>query len=216
MQKITARLLLLTLTLFMNAQAGIVGSITASDSAQENNASTLWHTAPPAPKIAEADRLAELAARRAEVMKRIGQKGMLILLSAVPRPYTLDVNYPFRQENNLYYLTGINQPGATLALIPGANKTREILFMPRRNPAAEISTGHMLSVEEARTRSGVQEVWDDSWLNGFLAFLAPRAGGILAQRGELTKFEDKRVESWREDFRTLREAIRNGQGELHL
>ena len=217
MQKITSSFLLLTLTLFLNAQAGIVGLITAPAWSQENNgASTVWHIAPPAPKIAEADRLAELSLRRAEVMKRVGQKGMLVLFSAMPRPYTLDVDYPFRQENNLYYLTGINQAGATLVLIPGANKTREILFMPRRNPAAETWTGHMLSVEEARARSGVQEVWDDSWLNGFLAFLAPRAGGVLSQRGETTKLDDKRVEAWPEDFRNLRDAIRNSEGELYL
>src|SRR5713226_2898679 len=113
MQKIASSFLLLTLTLLINAQAGIVGLITAPDSAQENNgAPSLWHVAPPAPRIAEAERLAELAKRRAEVMKRVGQKGMLVLLSGVPRPYTLDVDYPFRQENNLYYLTGINQAGA--------------------------------------------------------------------------------------------------------
>src|SRR5262249_23744519 len=152
-----------------------VTPVRADDSAKENKSlSTSWQSAPPAPTISEADRLAELAMRRAEVMKRIGQKGMLILFSATPRVYTLDVDYPFRQENNLYYLTGIKQAGATLILIPGAKKTREILFMPRRNPAAETWTGHMLSVEEARARSGIQEVWDEASLNGFLAFLAPR------------------------------------------
>src|SRR5215510_4473753 len=214
MQKIASSFLLLTLTLLINAQAG-VGFIT--DSAQETNgAPVLWHIAPSAPRIAEAERLAELAKRRAEVMKRIGQKGMLVLFSGVSRPYTLDVDYPFRQENNLYYLTGINQAGATLVLIPGANKTREILLMPRRDPARETWTGHMLSVEEARARSGIQEVWDDSSLNGFLAFLAPRAVGVLSQSGDIAKLDDKRLEVWRDDFRNLREAIRNSEGELYL
>ncbi|HKQ04157.1 MAG TPA: aminopeptidase P family protein [Blastocatellia bacterium] len=217
MQKIATGLLLLTLALSINARTGVVRLIRADHSAQENNgSSTLWNITPPAPKIAEADRLAELAARRAEVMKRVGQRGLLILFSGVPHPYTLDVDYPFRQENNFYYLTGIKQAGATLILIPGAKTTREILFMPHRNPAAETWTGHMLSVEESRAQSGVQEVWDDAWLNGFLAVLDPRAGGILSQRGEITKFESPRLESWREEFRTLRDAIRNSEGELYL
>jgi Xaa-Pro aminopeptidase len=171
---------------------------------------------PPPPTISEADRLAELAARRAEVMKRVGPKGVVVLFSAVPRPYTFDVDYPFRQENNLYYLTGIKQADATLVLVPGATKTREILFMPRPNPAAETWTGHMLSPEEARARSGVAEVWDAAWLNGFLAFLSPRAGEILAGRGELAKFDDKQLEAWREDFKPFREAVRTSEAELYL
>lgn len=217
MKKIASGLLLLILAIVIHAQIGIVSVTKADDSTKENNSlSTFWQSAPPAPTISEADRLRDLAARRAEVVKRIGQKGMLILFSGTPRVYTLDVDYPFRQENNLYYLTGIKQAGATLILIPGAKKTREILFMPRRNPAAETWTGHMLSVEEARARSGIQEVWDEAGLNSFLAFLAPRARPILAQRGEITTLDDKRIAEWRDDFQTLRDAIRNSEGELHL
>ncbi|HJQ23137.1 MAG TPA: aminopeptidase P family protein [Blastocatellia bacterium] len=209
-RKIASGLLLLTLAMSINARTDI-------NPKQENGGlSSLWNIAPPAPKIAEADRLAELAARRAEVMKRVGPKGMVILFSGTPRPYTLDVDYPFRQENNFYYLTGIKQEGVALILIPGAKTMREILFLPRRNPAAETWTGHMLSVEEARARCGVQEIWDDAWLNGFLAVLAPRASGILSQRGEVAKFESPRLESWREEFRVLREAIRSSEGELYL
>jgi hypothetical protein len=40
----------------------------------------------------------------------------------------------------------------------------------------------MLSDEEARARSGVQEIWDSRMLNGFLAYLAPRAEQALAKR----------------------------------
>ena len=209
-RKIASGLLLLTLSISINARTGI-------NPKQENGGlSNLWNLAPPAPKVAEADRLSELAARRAEVMKRVGPKGMAVLFSGTARPYTLDVDYPFRQENNFYYLTGIKQEGVTLILIPGAKTTREILFLPRRDPGAETWTGHMLSPEEARAQSGVQEVWDGEWVNGFLAFLVPRASVILAQRGEMTKFESPRLESWRDNFGMLRDAIRNSEGELYL
>ena len=217
-QRIAFILLLLTLALPINAQIGGTPLLGRNFATQENNRSlsSFRTTAPSGPTISEADRLAELAARRAEVLKRINPKSIMILFSAVPRVYTLDVNYPFRQENNLYYLTGIKQPGATLILVPGAKKTREILFMPRRVPASETWTGHMLSAEEARARSGIREVWDDTWLNSLLAFLAPRANEILSQRGTIPKMEDKRIEEWREDFLTVRDAIRNSEGELYL
>src|SRR5499427_7407211 len=147
----------------------------------------IWRIAPPAPKISETDRLAELRARREEVMKRMGDRGIMVLFAAEPRVYTNDVDYHYRQENDLYYLTGVNQEDATLVLIPGAKRTREILFMPTRDPRNETWHGHMMSADEARARSGVQEVWDGNLLNGFLAFLAPRAEQLVAKRGSVSK-----------------------------
>src|SRR6266498_3800674 len=109
------------------------------------------------PKISEADRLAELRARREDVMKRMGASGVMVLFGAEPRVYTNDVDYHYRQENNLYYLTGVKQEDATLVLIPGAKRTREILFIPPRDPRNETWHGHMMSADEARARSGVQD-----------------------------------------------------------
>src|ERR1700675_1477733 len=74
---------------------------------------------PPAPVFDDARRLEELAARRKHVAEAIGPKGLLIMFSAEPRVYTNDVDYQFRQENNLYYLTNLNQKRATLVLMPG-------------------------------------------------------------------------------------------------
>src|SRR6185369_16777725 len=116
----------------------------------------IWQIAPPAPKISEADRLSELAKRRQESMKQMGDKAVMVLFSTEPRVYTLDVDYPYRQENNLYYLTNLKQKSATLVLLPGNTKIREILFMPRRNPAMETWTGHMYSAEEANQLSGIR------------------------------------------------------------
>ncbi|HKZ80374.1 MAG TPA: aminopeptidase P family protein [Pyrinomonadaceae bacterium] len=130
--------------------------------------SAVVRTAPPAPIIDEKDRLAELGQRRARVSQAIGANAMLILFSAEPRVYTNDVDYQFRQENNLYYLTNLKQKGATLVLIPGNRQVPEILFLPRRNPAAETWTGHMYSPEEARQISGVKEVWEAGEFQPFL------------------------------------------------
>ncbi|MDQ3803681.1 MAG: Xaa-Pro aminopeptidase [Acidobacteriota bacterium] len=116
--------------------------------------------APPAPVFADEERHAELKARRARVAAEVGPKGLLVMFSAEPRLYTHDVDYEFRQENNLFYLTHLNQQRATLVLIPGRAGVREILFLPRRNPAREAWDGYMYSAEDARRLSGVEEIWD--------------------------------------------------------
>jgi Xaa-Pro aminopeptidase len=176
----------------------------------------IWRIAPPAPKISEDDRLAELRARREEVMKRMGDRGVMVLFGAEPRVYTNDVDYHYRQENNLYYLTGVNQEGAALVLIPGAKRTREILFMPARDPRNETWHGHMMSVDEARARSGIREVWDSKSLNGFLAFLAPRAEQAIAKRGPVSKPNTQLAGQWQDEFQPFIEAAKSDQAEIYL
>ncbi|HEY6400142.1 MAG TPA: aminopeptidase P family protein, partial [Blastocatellia bacterium] len=176
----------------------------------------IWRIAPPAPKISESDRLAELRARREEVMKRMGDQAIMVLFGAEPRVYTNDVDYHYRQENNLYYLTGVNQENATLVLIPGAKRTREILFMPPRDPRNETWNGHMMSAAEARARSGIQEVWDSGSLNGFLASLAPRAEQAIAKRGSVSKPNAQLARQWQDEFQTFIEAANADQADIYL
>jgi Xaa-Pro aminopeptidase len=151
----------------------------------EHASSSAVKSAPPAPVINDKDRLSELADRRARVAKTIGAKAALILFSTEPRVYTNDVDYQYRQENNLYYLTNLKQQRATLVLLPGNAQLPEVLFLPRRNPGAETWTGHMYSAAEAAERSGVKEIWDASEFEPFMAAFRnrqpyrPKDGNVL-------------------------------------
>src|ERR1043166_8610293 len=140
---------------------------------------------PPAPVFDNAKRLEELAARRKQVADTIGKNSMLVLFSAEPRVYTNDVDFPFRQENNLFYLTNLNQKRITLVLLPSQTPS-EILFLPRRSPAAETWTGHMYSPQEASQLSGIKEIWEAGEFEPFIdslrkheAYLPTKPDSIL-------------------------------------
>jgi len=136
--------------------------------------SSVIRLAPPAPVFDETARLAELAGRRARVSESIGEKGILVLFSTEPRVYANDVDYEYRQENNLYYLTNLKQKGATLVLTSGNTALPAILFLPRRNPQRETWTGHMYSAEEARQISGINEIWEAGEFEPFMRALRNR------------------------------------------
>ena len=136
--------------------------------------SSVIRVAPPAPVFDQAQRLSELASRRQRVAEKIGTNSILVLFSTEPRVYTNDVDYHYRQENNLYYLTNLNQKGATLVLMPGNPQVREVLFLPRRDPAAETWTGHMYSPEEAQQLSGIREIWEAKEFEPFMRSLRNR------------------------------------------
>ncbi|HXL79923.1 MAG TPA: aminopeptidase P family protein [Pyrinomonadaceae bacterium] len=168
------------LTKFLIGCVVIIGlvSVRARSAAANSDAQpatpSVIRIAPVAPIFDNQTRLAELAARRARVAEAVGSKGILILFSTEPRVYTNDVDYEYRQENNLYYLTSLKQNNATLVMLPGNAQLPEVLFMPRRNPAAETWTGHMYSAEEASQLSGIKEIWEASEFEPFLRALRNR------------------------------------------
>lgn len=124
---------------------------------------------PPAPVFSKAERQAELARRREAVAKAMADKSVLILFSAEPRLYANDVNYPYRQENNLYYLTALKQAGATLVMFQFAGDVASFLFVPKRNPLLETWSGRMYNYDEVRDLSGIPTVLDAADLPDFIA-----------------------------------------------
>lgn len=110
----------------------------------------------------------DLMKRRAEIAKTIGEKSILIVFSAPIRPKTGDVDYEYRQQNNLYYLTGIKQADTTLVIMPGNKERKEFLFVSDRDPSRETWTGKILSKEEVTEISGIKNVYSASRFNEFI------------------------------------------------
>jgi len=139
----------------------------------------VFRPAPAPPASWQRDRVADLTARRKAVMERIGPRSVLVLYAAEPRNYANDVDWPYRQENDFFYLSGLTQAGATLVLVPGAEKMKEMVFLPKPVPSRETWTGHMYTNEEARETSGIANVFEAGQLNSLLTTMIPRARSAL-------------------------------------
>lgn len=89
-------------------------------------------------------------------------------------------SYVFMQEENFYYLTGHNEEGAALLLVPesaqqkGWNGPHEILYLPARNPAEEKWNGPRLAPDDAgiHEKTGFANVEDFAKLRENVAALA--------------------------------------------
>ena len=101
----------------------------------------------------------DLRARRARVMEQLGPEAMLILWSAPVSTYSHDTNYEFRQDSDLYYLTGMEQDETILVLMPGNETRKEILFAKEKDPVREHWEGHILSKEAASDHTGIATVY---------------------------------------------------------
>lgn len=110
----------------------------------------------------------DLKTRRARLMEQLGPRAMLILHSAPERTYSLDIEYEYRQDSNLYYLSGVDQPETILVLMPGNAHRKEILFVSPKDPVREHWTGRVMSTQEAAERSGIDTVYTTKQFDAFV------------------------------------------------
>ena len=85
-------------------------------------------------------------------------------------PSNADALYKFKQNSDLYWLTGIAQEDTMLILFPGNpdKKYREVLVLVRPNELKEKWDGKRLRIDEASKISGIETiVWLDT-LDGLL------------------------------------------------
>ncbi len=164
-----------------------------------------WLITPPLKPQTEDARRAELVERRANVMRKIGPNAMLLLFAAEPHMYTGDAEQQYREENNFYYLTGLQQTGAALALIPGATAYREVLFLPAKDRSRVVFTGSVVDAAEAKATSGIAEVLRVSDMASVLA---------LPLNGPSTTPAD--AEKLRAAYMPYREAVRKEEALLFL
>jgi Xaa-Pro aminopeptidase len=145
---------------------------------------------------------ADLAARRAKAMEALGPESILVAWSAPARVYSTDVNYEYRQESNLLYLSGLTQEETILVLVPGAKTKREILFTREADARREHWNGHTLTSAEVTAQSGIASVYP---LSAFQAFI----DGLLSGTGYQVSPDAAAAE-----FGTFFDAINAGTARL--
>src|ERR1700712_3607304 len=87
--------------------------------------------------------------RRARLAKRLGAGAALLLASAPQRTRNGDVTFKFRQDSDILYLTGFEEPGCIVVLRPDHPQTPFVMFVRPRNPADEVWTGRRAGIEGA-------------------------------------------------------------------
>jgi Xaa-Pro aminopeptidase len=103
---------------------------------------------------------------RKRLVKSMKSNSLAVVNSNDIMPTNADGTMAFKQNTDLFYLTGIDQEESILVLCPDFpdKKYREVLFLRQPNELLEKWEGHKLSKEEATQISGVETV---VWLPSF-------------------------------------------------
>jgi len=123
---------------------------------------------------------------RKRLVSHLPKQSIALLNANDIMPTNADGVFPFRQNNDLFYLSGIDQEESILLLFPDAanQKEREILFLKETNEHIAIWEGHKLSKKEATKLSGIAEVRWLSELDQSLDSLIPKATHIYLNQNE--------------------------------
>src|SRR4051812_39238516 len=109
----------------------------------------------------------ELFKLNRERLRNLMLKNSLAVVNANDvMPSNADGTLGFRQNSDLFYLTGVDQEETILLLFPNASdeKMREVLFVRETNALIATWEGHKLTKEEARRLTGIQNV---RWVTEF-------------------------------------------------
>ncbi len=140
--------------------------------------------------------LEEYQQRRQTLMEKIGQ-GTAIFRSAPLAVMHNDVEYPFRQDSDFYYLSGFDEEEAVLVLAPHHEQHQFILFVQPKNVEKETWTGYRIGVEAAKKEFGADEAYPIEELDEKLPDYLKQADCIYYHFGRDEAFNNKVLNHWR-------------------
>ena len=97
---------------------------------------------------------AEFTRRRKKLMAMMDRHSIAIIPGAREVTRSRDTEYPFRQNSDLFYLTGFEEPDSVLVLVPGRRQGQVVLFCRERDPEMELWNGYRLGPEGAAAYLG--------------------------------------------------------------
>mgnify|MGYP000993045918 FL=1 len=103
---------------------------------------------------------------RQNFTKRLSANSIAIFQSNDEFPRSGDQTHLFKQNADLFYLSGIDQEETILLLFPDCPNPlyREVLFLRQTNEHIAVWEGHKLTIKEAKNVSGISTIY---WLDEF-------------------------------------------------
>ncbi|HHW4679237.1 MAG TPA: aminopeptidase P N-terminal domain-containing protein [Xylella sp.] len=154
---------------------------------------------------------AEYGRRRRQLMKIVGEQGIVVLPAAPERVRSRDTHYPYRQDSDFWYLCGFPEPDAVLILIPGRSHGQVVLFCRDRDPEREVWDGPRAGYDGAIEHYGVDDAYPIDDLDEILPGFLEGRRRIYYYFGRDVEF-DLRLIGW---VNRVREQVRHAMDSPH-
>lgn len=159
--------------------------------------------------------------RRLALAKQIFSKtngGIAIINTAAETARNRDSEFPYRHDSDFFYLTGFEEPGATLVLkISGSSNKIQLeshLFCRPKDAEREIWDGIRLGPEAAPEKLGVEFAYSNDDLDTKLSELLADQDAVYVRLSESAE-SDRRLRHWMKQVRQKARSGINPPSELH-
>ncbi|MEP0368511.1 MAG: aminopeptidase P family protein [Cyclobacteriaceae bacterium] len=130
---------------------------------------------------------------RTRLAARLKPNSVVVVHSNDILPTNGDGTLPFKQNSNLFYLSGVDQEETMIILAPDFpdEKMREILFLRETSDEIAVWEGHKLTKKEGQEVSGIENVrWKDSFEQTLGTILAESEHIYLASNEHIRNSSD--------------------------
>jgi len=155
----------------------------------------------------------EFKRRREQLMEQIGTGNIAIIASANTRSRNRDVDYPFRQDSDFYYLTGFNEADALAAFIPGREQGQYILFCQEYDEKKALWEGAHAGLDGATQDYGADDSFPITDLSDILPGLLENKHKVFYPMGRNSEL-DHQLMDWITHIRSQTRSGVNAPGEL--
>jgi len=133
--------------------------------------------------------------RRQSLLQQAGDGALVIIPAAPERIRSRDSHYPYRQDSDLWYLSGFPEPDAVLVLAPGHAQGETFLFCRPRDPAREAWDGPRIGPDAAPEVCAVDTAWPITALETHLPALLSGRRRVYCPPGVRPEL-DTALETW--------------------
>ncbi|MEN9465151.1 MAG: hypothetical protein RL217_1332 [Pseudomonadota bacterium] len=148
----------------------------------------------------------EYGKRRKELMSLMAPNSIAIIPCAPATIRNRDVEHPFRQSSDFYYLSGFAEEQACIVLIPGREQGQYVLFCQEKIKEKEIWTGRRVGPEAAPALLNCDDAFPSSDIDDILPGLIEGKDRVYANLGVSKEF-DSQLMSW---VNHIKAQVRNG------
>ena len=155
--------------------------------------------------------------RRLKLAEQIQSKtgsGIAIISTAPELARNRDSEFPYRHDSDFFYLTGFDEPGATLVIIVQGKSVESHLFCRPKDLEREIWDGIRLGPDAAPESLGLEFAYSNQELDTKLSELLSRHEAIYLRLAENAE-SDRRLRHWMEQVRKQSRSGLNPPTQLH-
>jgi Xaa-Pro aminopeptidase len=149
---------------------------------------------------------AEYARRRKALMQQMEPNSIAIVPAAKEKIRSRDTHFTFRQDSDVHYLSGFDEPDVVLVLIPGREHGEFVIFCRERDRAKEIWDGYRAGPEGACKIHGADDAFPISDIDEILPGLIEGRERVYYALGRDPEF-DAQVMGW---INRIRAKVRAG------